>query len=54
MSTGTILVLIGVILIFVSAFPSSIPSKDYPISLWNLGWGFVLTGVLLVGGVKSL
>jgi hypothetical protein len=55
MSIGTILVLIGIICIFLSAFPGiAIPSKERPVSLWNLGWAFVLSGIFLVGGVRPL
>lgn len=46
---STILILIGVVLIFLSAFPVVVPSPPRrPVNLWNLGWGFVLTGTLLL------
>ena len=45
MAVATIFVLIGVVLIFVSAFVPTLGTA----SLWNLGWGFVLTGALLIG-----
>jgi len=55
-SAAFILILLGVVLIFVSSIVPSLPLGAPPagqpqrsISLWNLGWGFVLTGVLLVG-----
>lgn len=43
-----VFILIGVVLIILSAFWSPATPRR-PISLWNLGWGFVLIGALLVG-----
>jgi hypothetical protein len=40
-----VLIIVGVILIFISAFYS--PPRC---SFWNLGWGFVLAGVLVFAG----
>lgn len=48
MTPGFVLALIGVVLIIISAFWT--PPR---VSLWNLGWGFVLTGVLLFGDVAT-
>jgi hypothetical protein len=45
---GLILVVLGIVLIIISAFWS--PPR---VSLWNLGWGLVLAGLLLFGGVGA-
>lgn len=45
MSAATIVILIGVILVFLSA----LPVLSQGVSLWNLGWGFVLLGYLVIG-----
>lgn len=45
MSASLVVILIGVILIFLSA----IPGLNQFVNLWNVGWGFVLLGYLLVG-----
>ena len=44
MSIGTILIVIGAICFFVDA--AKIPT---PLNLFSLGWGFVVTGALVVG-----
>jgi len=50
MSLGSILVIIGVILIIISAFWNPAPRPTRTVSFWNLGWGFVLAGLLIFGG----
>jgi len=47
MSLGTLLVVIGVILMVLGS--CGIPTGR--VSLWNLGWPFVITGLYLVGSV---
>lgn len=47
MSVGSLLIVLGVILIIISAFWSP-PG----VSFWNLGWGFVLAGLLVFGSTK--
>jgi len=47
MALGFILVVVGVILIIISAFWS--PAR---VSFWNLGWGLVLAGLLVFGDTK--
>jgi hypothetical protein len=47
LSGAGLLVLIGIILIIVSAFPK-VQQRVPEIQFWNLGWGFVLAGLLLV------
>lgn len=47
MSLGLLLVIIGVILMVISAFVEPTPR----VSLWRLGWACVVAGALLFGGV---
>jgi len=50
MSVSFVLVLIGVILMAISAFWAT-PTPRTRVSLWNLSWAFVVAGVFLFGGV---
>jgi len=50
MTLGFILVVVGVILIIISAFWS--PARPRSVSFWNLGWGLVLAGLLVFGDTK--
>lgn len=47
MGLGLVLVLIGVILIGISAFWEPVRP-----SFWRLGWAFILFGTLVVGHVQ--
>jgi len=50
-SASFIVILIGVVLLALSAIPSvTFPSKERPWSLFNLGWAFVVCGALLMRG----
>lgn len=44
MSVQLAIILVGVILIFLSSVPITVG-----VNLWNLGWGFVLLGLLIIG-----
>jgi len=48
MSASLVVVLIGLVLVFVSALFSTPSIKGRAVNLWYLGWGFILTGVLLL------
>ena len=49
MSVSFVLVLIGVILMTISAFYNPGPPR-VTVSLWNLSWAFVVAGLFLFSG----